>query len=776
MHDIIAHQVPLPDRSEFFMLMKVLDSAVGTLALGGSAAIVKGRPRPFRKLPQARREAIVKGWQASPIPDLVKAAKGIKTLAGLALFQFSTPAAGGRNPYWDGSGYPGPPSAADRPKPVPAKLASEAVLLPRLVDLIAAAPADAAAAKALFAAKGLAVSDGDKPGDVVIEADAVVVGSGAGGGVAAGVLAAAGLRVVVLEKGQYWAAADLPLTEAHAFPNMYERGGVFSTRNLAVNVLAGAGVGGGTRINWCASFPTPAHVREEWATKHGLPDMAGPRFDRALAAVCGRVGVSTGVAAHSNHNACLGAGLEALGDHRGEIPRNCDNATDCGMCCLGCPSGERGDMTHTFLADAAGAGAVIIAGAHAERVLTSKAAAADGRKAGAVGVLATPMASPLIAEVAPRKRGTAWRLVVRAPRVFAAGGTMHTPALLKRSGITCGGWVGRNLRIHPATIVYGRFPTGFVKQGAPPSAAVPGGAGQPPTGPGGKARAGGTIKMWEGAIMSAFSNEHADWGGTGYGPMLMTPSMHVAGFAGLVPWQGGAAFKSFMAHYPDWSSVLVITRDRDSGTLFTDKFGHPRYKYWGSKFDRASMVTGIVQAVRALAAAGAVEIGSFMSLPHCTLERGAGGALTPAGTAALEAYVAAIKAEGVRKNRTAVMSAHQMGTARLGGDPKTSAADPDGQTWQTAGVYVCDGSAFPTSSGLNPMMTIEAIAYMVAEGVALKAGKAVPGVAGAMPAGQCSAILESSYGGGKVAVKPPVRVCGGGGGGGWGGEGGVATA
>lgn len=756
MYDIIAHQVPLPDRDEFFMLMKVLDTRAGTVALGGRAAFVKGRARPFRKLPLAAREAMVKGWQASPIPDLVKAAKGIKTLAGLALFQFATPAAGGRNPYWDGAGYPGPPSAADRPAPVPAKVASEAVLLPRIVDLMAAAPVDATAAAALLAAKGLSVTLGPNPGDVSVDADAVVVGSGAGGGVAAGVLAAAGLRVIVLEKGQYWKAADLPLTEAHAFPNMYERGGVFSTRDLSVNVLAGAGVGGGTRINWCASFPTPDHVRAEWAAEHGLPDIVGPRFDRALAAVCGRVGVSTGLAAHSNHNACLGAGLEALGDHRGEIPRNCDNAGDCGACCLGCPSGERGDMTHTFLADAAGAGAVIIAGAHAERVLTSKAAAADGRKAGATGVLASPMATPLIPEVSPAKRGVAWRLVINAPRVLVAGGTMHTPALLKRSGITCGGWVGRNLRIHPATIVYGRFPSGFTAQGAPPSAAVPGGAGRPPA-------AGSTVRMWEGAIMSTFSNQHADWGGTGYGPMLMTPSMHVAGFAGLVPWQGGAAFKSFMAHYPDWSSVLVITRDRDSGRLFTDRFGHPRYKYWGSKFDRASMVTGIKQAVRALVAAGAVEIGSFQSLPHCRLERDPATAkLTPAGDAALEAYLAAIQAEGVRKNRTAVMSAHQMGTARLGGDPKTSACDPDGQTWQTAGVYVCDGAAFPTSSGLNPMMTIEAIAYMVAEGVALKAGKAVPAVAGAMPAGQCDAILKSSYGGGKVGVKPPVPVCGGG--------------
>lgn len=62
-----------------------------------------------------------------------------------------------------------------------------------------------------------------------------------------------------------------------------------------MNLLAGATVGGGTRINWCASFPTPDHVRREWAEKHGLKNFTSERFTRALDAVCEAVGVYVGL-------------------------------------------------------------------------------------------------------------------------------------------------------------------------------------------------------------------------------------------------------------------------------------------------------------------------------------------------------------------------------------------------------------------------------------------------------------------------------------------------
>jgi len=61
-----------------------------------------------------------------------------------------------------------------------------------------------------------------------------------------------------------------------------------------VNIMAGATVGGGTRINWSVSFRTPPHVRKEWDLVNGLPNFTSERYDRAMDAVCSRLGVKTG--------------------------------------------------------------------------------------------------------------------------------------------------------------------------------------------------------------------------------------------------------------------------------------------------------------------------------------------------------------------------------------------------------------------------------------------------------------------------------------------------
>ena len=60
----------------------------------------------------------------------------------------------------------------------------------------------------------------------------------------------------------------------------------------------------------------------------------------------------------------------------------------------------------------------------------------------------------------------------------------------------------------------------------------------------------------------------------------------------------------------------------------------------------------------------------------------------------------------------------KLGSARMGGSPATSACNPRGETWEVRDLYVCDASAFPTASGVNPMISIEAIAHMNARGIA----------------------------------------------------------
>jgi choline dehydrogenase-like flavoprotein len=65
-----------------------------------------------------------------------------------------------------------------------------------------------------------------------------------------------------------------------------------------------------------------------------------------------------------------------------------------------------------------------------------------------------------------------------------------------------------------------------------------------------------------------------------------------------------------------------------------------------------------------------------------------------------------------------LFSAHQMSSARMGSDPATSVANPWGELHDTPGVWIGDGSAMPTSSGTNPMISIMALAHRTAEAIA----------------------------------------------------------
>ena len=66
---------------------------------------------------------------------------------------------------------------------------------------------------------------------------------------------------------------------------------------------------------------------------------------------------------------------------------------------------------------------------------------------------------------------------------------------------------------------------------------------------------------------------------------------------------------------------------------------------------------------------------------------------------------------------------HLNGTARMGDDPRTSVVDPDGRTWDHPNVWVCDGSVFPTSGGVNPSLTIQALALRTADRIGALAAR-----------------------------------------------------
>ncbi|KAM1419854.1 hypothetical protein EV2_023800 [Malus domestica] len=105
---------------------------------------------------------------------------------------------------------------------------------------------------------------------LTIRCDVVVIGSGSGGGVVAGVLAKAGYKVVVLKKGHYHARHNLTLLEGPTMDQMYLSEGLIATDDTGVFVLAGTLVGEGSTVNWSASVRTPVHVLKEWCNAHEL--------------------------------------------------------------------------------------------------------------------------------------------------------------------------------------------------------------------------------------------------------------------------------------------------------------------------------------------------------------------------------------------------------------------------------------------------------------------------------------------------------------------------
>ena len=159
-----------------------------------------------------------------------------------------------------------------------------------------------------------------------------MVGSGAGGGVAAGVLAAAGLDVVVVEAGGYYSEEDFDGAELSGYARLYLNGGGVATVDQSIGLLAGSCLGGGTVVNYTWCFRPPDHVREDWKQRFGLDDWAGQDFDDSLDAVWERISISAessipSARDHAMRRGLDGARLALRGDaaqlqglHRGGLP------------------------------------------------------------------------------------------------------------------------------------------------------------------------------------------------------------------------------------------------------------------------------------------------------------------------------------------------------------------------------------------------------------------------------------------------------------------------
>jgi len=161
----------------------------------------------------------------------------------------------------------------------------------------------------------------------------------------------------------------------------------------------------------------------------------------------------------------------------------------------------------------------------------------------------------------------------------------------------------------------------------------------------------------------------------------------------------------FMRRLDHIASTIVLVRDVAEGLVRTDPKGRPVIEYRLSRRDRRNLVRGIQEAARIHRAAGAVRI-STLHLRECSV----GDGTAPIRNRDFDDFLAVIVRLGVRENGLALFTAHPMGSARAGLDPRTSAADGTGECHGTRNLWIGDGSLVPTAPGVNPMISIMALA------------------------------------------------------------------
>ncbi|HXR26384.1 MAG TPA: GMC family oxidoreductase, partial [Candidatus Baltobacteraceae bacterium] len=231
------------------------------------------------------------------------------------------------------------------------------------------------------------------------------------------------------------------------------------------------------------------------------------------------------------------------------------------------------------------------------------------------------------------------------------------------------------------------------------------------------------VRMWRGVLQAARSVEFADPGppsADGIGPahggfLIESAPAHPGLIALAFPWDGRAASDALMASIGHHAPLIGITADQGHGRVRLSRHGVPLIEYRLAPGDAQTARRALVEMARLARAGGAADL-LAVGTPATWLYEGA-------DERAFRAFLERLATFDFRPNRGSLFSAHQMGTARAGRDPRTTACDPRGRLRADTtggligGCYVADTSLFPTAAGVNPMVSAMQLAARTARTV-----------------------------------------------------------
>jgi len=476
--------------------------------------------------------------------------------------------------------------------------------------------------------------------------EVAVIGSGAGGGIAANLLNQK-YEVGIFDKGHF--PNGETNNETFGYHNFYETNAIQQTRGYKVQLLAGMGIGGGTSINWTTSLRTPDNILSEWdALTQQNNYFNSDSFNKSLDYICQNLNVDETNNKIPQKEIKLAQGLELNKTSYKIIPRNTKN-NDClesGFSTFGHSDDTINSSYKSWFSKDKFNEENIYSNTHVKSLSISNG------KATHINV---------------EHNGQSYSVAVE--KVILASGSLNTPKILLNSGYK-NKHLGQHLKLHPVSGVAGKFSE--------------------------------LQNPWAGSMQGIYSDDNL-FRKDNYGYLLEGLPMHPSLFFPFFP-NNQDNFADFISSYNYWSGSIVLTSDTSSGSIINKNPQH-LWKYNLNNFDHGNLLHGIENLVKANFLAGAEEI-MVATSPTMHWKR--------ESNEDIESFIGKVRKVRNEPFRILLGSAHQMGTARIHPNPSEGVVDLNGKVHGLENVYITDSSTFPRCSGVNPMITIQAMSHFLA--------------------------------------------------------------
>ena len=397
----------------------------------------------------------------------------------------------------------------------------------------------------------------DYTGNIREQCDVCVIGSGAGGAVAAKEIAEKGFSVILLEEGGYFTSNDWNGKPLTSMKMMWRDGGLMAIiGNPPVSVTLGKCIGGTTAINSATCFRTPEKILKKWQSELGLDNLSSRNLESYFAKVEKEIHVTTlSWDVLGSSAKIVKRGCDRLGLHCRPLRHNVKNCVGAGTCQFGCPDNAKQSTDVSYVPKAIALGARVYANCRAEKLIIRK-----GVVEGVLGVLVDP----------GQDDKKVYTLKVKARIVVVACGSLITPQFLWKNHIR-NRHIGRHLQIHPA----GRV-CALMKE---------------------------KVEGWKGVSQGAYIDDFEHEGITLEG-IFVHPSLLLAAMPGI-----GKKHKELAAQFPHIAAFGIMIHDSTEGRVYRRRPSRLIVsKYMIRKEDVEKFKKALAYTARIFFAAGAKKV------------------------------------------------------------------------------------------------------------------------------------------------------------------------